>query len=132
MPDGRTLYFEYDAESAWEFRGGESGQRNPRTAHNHGESDPSAAFWLEFLCFHSREGKTAIVKAKKKNTKVTGNVPWTNSRVQDEGNEDGHERNDTMQKDARTGVGVQEGEVNRNMGLRDGAESPLARLAVSS
>jgi hypothetical protein len=64
MPDGRTLYFEYDAESAWEFRGGESGQRNPRTAHNHGESDPSAAFWLEFLCFHSREGKTAIVKSK--------------------------------------------------------------------
>ena len=64
MPDGRTLYFETDSVSAFKFEGDKEFKRDLETAHGHGESDPSMAFWLEHTCFHEKEGKTAIIKSK--------------------------------------------------------------------
>ncbi len=64
MPDGRTLYYETDSTSAWKFEGDKEFQRDLTTSHAHGESDPSQAFWLEYLCFHQQEGKTAVIRSK--------------------------------------------------------------------
>jgi hypothetical protein len=64
IPDSRVFYFENDSVSAWKFDGSKPFERDPTTSHNHGESDPSLAFWVEKTCFHCPEGKTAIVKSK--------------------------------------------------------------------
>jgi hypothetical protein len=64
LPDDRTLYLEIDCQSAWKFEGSKTFVRDLTTAHGHGESDPSLAYWLDKTCFTAKEGKTAILKSK--------------------------------------------------------------------
>ena len=64
LPDNRVLYLETDCQSAWKFEGTKEFTRDLKTAHGHGESDPSLAFWLEFTCFNVKEGKTALIRSK--------------------------------------------------------------------
>lgn len=64
LPDNRVLYLETDSMSAWKFEGTKEFTRDLSTAHGHGESDPSLAFWVEYTCFHVKEGKTAVIRSK--------------------------------------------------------------------
>jgi hypothetical protein len=63
IPDGRTMWFEMDHSGPWKFSGIEPGVHDPSSAHNHGEADPSMAFWLEKLCFNQAEHNTAVVRS---------------------------------------------------------------------
>jgi len=64
LPDSRTLYYETDSTAAWKFQTGKEFHRDLGTSHSHGESVSSQAFWLEFLCFHEQQGKSAIIRSK--------------------------------------------------------------------
>jgi hypothetical protein len=65
FPDNRRFWFEREMTGPWVINGTESCYQDCSLAHNHGEADPSLAFWLHKLAFKSEgEHLIAVMKSK--------------------------------------------------------------------
>jgi hypothetical protein len=77
IPESKQMFVELDSESAWCFTAGQKFVRDPATYHNHGESDPSLAWWLEHLAFPEDASKPhRVVVLRTKDTDVLPLVLW--------------------------------------------------------